>query len=93
MTKAELVKNVAMQEAWYTQPDIDRIVNAVFTEIADALASGEKYTQPGFGTFVPVDRAARLNHNPSTGEAIQSEAYVDVKFRVAKQLKETLNEK
>ena len=39
--------------------------------VTDAVASGEKVTLPGFGTFDKRERAARTARNPQTGEAVK----------------------
>ena len=45
------------------------IVDGFFTEIAQALVSGESVRLSGFGQFKLLDKAARPGRNPKTGEA------------------------
>jgi DNA-binding protein HU-beta len=66
---------------------------AVFDSITDALRSGEGAKVPGFGSFVLAERAARKGRNPATGESISIKASRSVRFRVGKELKESVNKK
>ena len=66
-------------------------VGIVLEELA-ALAYKEArngFTFPGVGKLVIVDRKARLGRNPATGETIQIPAKRVLKFRIAKQAKDS----
>ena len=67
MNKHELVSHVAAGTP-VTRANTDRLVGAVFSTIADALARGEPATIAGFGKFATRSRAARTGRNPQTGE-------------------------
>jgi DNA-binding protein HU-beta len=45
----------------------------------------------GFGSFVPVKRAAGVARNPRTGEKVKRPASQTCRFRVGDSLKSTLN--
>jgi DNA-binding protein HU-beta len=67
-------------------------VTAVLDELA-ALSYKEArngFTFPGVGKLVVVDRKARLGRNPATGETIQIPAKRVLKFRIAKQAKDSV---
>ena len=49
-----------------------------------------KFTIPGLGKLVLVNRKARMGRNPATGEAIKIPAKRVVKFRVAKAAKDAI---
>ena len=59
----------------------------VETALEQTKTSGE-FTIPGLGKLVKADRKERQGRNPATGEAITIAAKTDVKFRVAKSVKE-----
>ena len=66
-------------------------VGTVLEELA-GLAYKEArngFTFPGVGKLVIVDRKARLGRNPATGETIQIPAKRVLKFRIAKQAKDS----
>jgi DNA-binding protein HU-beta len=54
------------------------------------LRKGEKIRVPSLGIFVVAKRAARMGRNPATGEAIKIKASKKVRFRVAKDLKDSI---
>jgi DNA-binding protein HU-beta len=67
-------------------------VASVLDELA-ALSYKEArngFTFPGVGKLVVVDRKARLGRNPATGETIQIPAKRVLKFRIAKQAKDSV---
>lgn len=65
-------------------------VNAVFNEIAKAVAAGDEARIDSFGTFKSVDKPERAGRNPRTGEAITIAAHKDVVFKAAKAFKDAL---
>lgn len=54
------------------------------------LRKGDKIRVPALGIFVVAKRAARMGRNPATGEAIKIKASKKVRFRVAKDLKDSI---
>jgi len=50
----------------------------------------DKFTVPGLGKLVLVNRKARMGRNPATGEAIKIKAKRVLKFRVAKAAKDAI---
>jgi DNA-binding protein HU-beta len=83
MNKSELISVVA-EKTGLTKKDTEKVVNAVFDGIGEALAKGEKVQVIGFGTFDVRSRKAREGRNPATGATIQIPA---VKFLFSKQAK------
>ena len=66
------------------------VVDALFDNLAKNLRKGAKIRVPGFGIFVVAKRAARMGRNPATGEPIKIKASRKVRFRPAKELKESV---
>lgn len=93
MTKSELIQRIADSNADLTQRDVERIVGAIFDEIARALANGQRVELRGFGAFSVKQRAARVGRNPRTGDAVDvSEKFIPF-FKTGKDLRERLNAK
>lgn len=88
MNKEILVKTVAGNIDGATKKDIEVVVNEVFDTIKNTLASGEKVTIAGFGSFEVTERAERQGRNPKTGEAITIPASKSPKFKSGKVLKD-----
>jgi DNA-binding protein HU-beta len=66
------------------------LTSELFDIVAKELKRGTKIRVPGFGIFAVAHRAARMGRNPATGEAIKIKASKKVRFRVAKELKESI---
>jgi DNA-binding protein HU-beta len=87
MNKGELVDAVA-EKAEVTKRDADAIVTAMVEAIMEAVASGDKVTLVGFGSFEPRDRAAREGRNPQTGETLKIAATTVPGFSAGKGFKQ-----
>lgn len=92
MNKTDLIKNVA-ESAELTKKDAEKAIKAVFEEISQALAEGDKVQIIGFGTFKVRQRKAREGRNPHNNEPIQIEASKTPAFKAGKQLKDLVNNK
>jgi DNA-binding protein HU-beta len=89
MNKAELVDAIAAK-AEVTKKEADEVVSAIVEVITETVASGDKVTLVGFGTFEPRDRQAREGRNPATGAAIQIPATTVPGFSAGKGFKDTV---
>lgn len=69
---------------------MSEVVNGLFDTVAKNLKKGAKIRVPGFGIFVVAKRAARMGRNPATGEPIKIKASKKIRFRPAKELKESV---
>ena len=87
MNKGELIDRVA-ETANVTKKQANAVLDAIIEAIADAVASGEKVTLVGFGSFEPRDRKARIGRNPKTGEEMDIPAARVPAFSAGKQFKE-----
>ena len=66
---------------------------AIFDEIANALARGQRVELRGFGAFSVKQRGARVGRNPRTGDSVDvAEKYIPF-FKTGKELREKLNPK
>lgn len=64
----------------------ERAVDAIFASMREALTSGDDVAVTGFGTLVPVDKAARRLRNPRTGEFMDVPEKRGVRFRASSKL-------
>lgn len=80
MNRAELISAVSDATA-LPRAQVDATLSAVLDQIVAATAAGQKTTLTGFGSFQPLDRAARAGRNPATGEALQIAASRGVSFK------------
>ena len=90
MTKTDLASAVA-ERTGMTQKDAAAAVDAVIAGIQGALASGEKVSLVGFGSFSVKKRKARTGINPQTGKRMKIEAKKVPGFSAGKGLKDAVS--
>lgn len=90
MNNADIANTIADSNG-LSKADARKIVDAVFTAIADSAAKGEEVSLNGFGKFKVKQSAAREGRNPSTGATIQIAASKKLAFTPAKAVKDKLN--
>ena len=91
MIKSELVKKIAEKNSHLSHREVERLVSAIFDEIANALSAGGRVELRGFGAFSVKSRPERVGRNPRTGQKVEiSEKNVPF-FKTGKLLKERLN--
>lgn len=93
MIRSELIQKIADENPHLYQRDVERIVNTIFNEITEAMASGNRVELRGFGAFSVKKRDARVGRNPRTGESVQVEEKHVPFFKTGKLLRERLNGK
>ena len=74
-----------------TRAKAGEVVDAVFNAITGALKGKEEVRLVGFGTFAAATRKASTGRNPRTGEEMQIPESTTVRFKVGKQLKDSVN--
>jgi len=94
MNKSELIQHLA-DEAELPRAQAGRIINMLFDPangvIAKAMKKGDQVAITGFGTFQQRQRAARVDRNPRTGEAVKTKAKKVPAFRAGATLKQTVS--
>ncbi len=90
MTKAELVNAIA-EKAGLNKTQAKDALEAFIESVTTSLKSGQEVRLVGFGSFVPVNRAAGQARNPRTGETVSRPASKTARFRVGEGLKGALN--
>ena len=90
MTKAELITRIA-ERSGLKQAQAKDALEAFISTVTEAVRDGEDVRLVGFGSFVPVTRAAGTARNPRTGASVARPESKTVKFRVGDALKSSLN--
>ncbi|MBD1876605.1 MULTISPECIES: HU family DNA-binding protein [Cyanophyceae] len=92
MNKAELVDKVAEKasagDKSMTKKDVDSVITATIDAIMEAVATGEKVTLVGFGSFERRERKEREGRNPKTGDTMVIPATKVPAFSAGKLFKE-----
>jgi len=90
MTKAELVTAIA-EQAGLNKIQAKDALEAFISSVTASLKAGKEVRLVGFGSFVPVRRAAGTARNPRTGATVKRPASITARFRVGESLKGSLN--
>lgn len=90
MTKTQLV--AALADAMGADKKVaGSALDAIAVVVAREVAAGGAVTLPGLGKVVCKARPERLVRNPATGETVTKAADKQVKFAIAKSLKDSVN--
>lgn len=87
MNKSSLISE-AVNRTGLQRRDVSQVVEALLSIVKATVASGERVSISGFGTFQKQHRNPRLARNPRTGEAVKVPATVAPHFRPGKDFKE-----
>ncbi len=90
MTKTQLVAAVA-DAMGSDKKTATAAMDAIAAVVAREVAAGGAVTLPGLGKVVCRARPERLVRNPATGEQVTKAADKQVKFAIAKALKDSVN--
>lgn len=87
LTKSQIQATLA-EKSGLNKKDVstllDELANLAYAEAKNG------FVFPGIGKLILVQRAARKGRNPATGQDIDIPAKTVVKFRIAKQCKESV---
>ncbi len=89
ITKQDLVEKLSAYTS--TKKEAGEYLNVLLGIIKEELGEGNTVTITGFGTFSITKRAARMGRNPATGGSIKIPARNAVRFKVGKDLKDSVN--
>lgn len=87
MTKTQIISTLA-EKSGLTKKDVSNLLGELTTLAYKEAKLG--FTIPGIGKLVVVNRKARMGRNPATGESIKIPAKKVLKFRIAKQAKDSI---
>jgi integration host factor subunit beta len=91
MIKSELRKRIASQNPHLFDRDLEKVVNAIFDEMVEALRRGGRVELRGFGVFSAKIREARQGRNPKTGAAVAVGKKAMPFFKTGKEMRARLN--
>jgi integration host factor subunit beta len=91
MIKSELIQRITSQNPHLYQRDLEKVVDAIFDQIIEALACGDRVEVRGFGVFSTKLREARTGRNPRTGVAVSIAQKAMPFFKAGKEMRKRLN--
>jgi len=93
MIKSELIRRISSQNPHLYERDIEKVVNAIFDEMVEALRRGDRVELRGFGAFSVKLRGPRQGRNPRTGAVVAVAKKVVPFFKTGKEMRARLNRK
>jgi DNA-binding protein HU-beta len=90
MNKGELI-NIVAKKTNLTKKETELALTAILETIIDVIATGEKVTLVGFGSFEVRERKSKEGIHPETGEKIVIPSSKLPAFSVGKFFKKRLN--
>ncbi len=90
MTKTQLIAAVA-DAMGSDKKTASAALDAISAIVAREVAAGGSVTLPGLGKMACRERGERQVRNPATGETVTKGADKQVKFAIAKALKDSVN--
>ena len=89
--KGDVIDYIADNVEGISKRQAAQAFESVIEAIVMHLEKGDRVQVPVLGSFSVIERAARTGRNPKTGESIHIEASKNVRFKAAKELKDSLN--
>jgi DNA-binding protein HU-beta len=89
MIKSDLVEKI-QDKTGMLKKDIALVVDAIFDVMTEALKKGDKVKITNFGTFEKSLQEGYLGVHPQTGEPLQIQPFVKVKFTSSSILKKNI---
>jgi integration host factor subunit beta len=91
MIKSELIRRISSQNPHLYERDIEKVVNAMFDEMVEALRRGDRVELRGFGAFSVKLRGPRQGRNPRTGAVVAVAKKAMPFFKTGKEMRARLN--
>ena len=92
ITRAQLGEAV-YQEVGLSRNESAELLEAVLSQVSEALAQGETVKISSFGTFSVRQKGQRIGRNPKTGEEVPILPRKVLVFRPSQVLKNRVNDK
>ena len=92
MGRNELITNIS-QKTGITKVDCEKMLDAFTDTVKDSLVNGDKIIIKGFMSMEVTERAERSGRNPKPGKVDIFPAVKTVKCKIAKAIKDAVNEK
>jgi len=90
-TKSEIIDLLFEKQPHLAHRDAELVVKHIIDDMVDALVTGDRVEIRGFGSFSLHHRAARVGHNPKTGETVNVSDKFVPHFKPGKDLREKVN--
>ena len=93
IVKSKLLKQLSQNYPNFLKKDLEKFLNIILEEMKNALKRGDRVELRGFGIFSTNVQKARISRNPKTGEKVNTPEKKTIRFKMAKELFQKINNK
>ena len=91
IVKSKLLNQISDSYPNFLKKDLEKFLNIFLNEIKKSLKRGERVELRGFGMWSTNIQKPRISRNPKTGEKVHTKKKVRIRFKMAKELFNKLN--
>ena len=91
IVKSNLLKQISDGYPNFLKKDLNKFFNIFLNEVKEALNRGERVELREFGMWSVSIQKPRISRNPKTGEKIHTKRKKKIRFKMAKELFNKLN--
>ena len=91
IVKSKLLKQISDNYPNFLKKDLEKFFNIFLNQIMESLKKGERVELRGFGIWSSHFQKPRISRNPKTGEKVHTPKKKTIRFKMAKELFNKLN--
>ena len=91
IVKSKLLKQISNNWPNIKKKILEKFFNIFLDEIKNSLKRGDRVELRGFGMWSTNIQKPRLSRNPRTGEKVHTHKKIKIRFKMAKELFNKLN--
>ena len=91
IVKSNLLKQISDGYPNFLKKDLNKFFNIFLNEVKEALNRGERVELREFGMWSVSIQKPRISRNPKTGEKVHTKKKKKIRFKMAKELFNKLN--
>jgi integration host factor subunit beta len=91
IVKSKLLKQISDSYPNFLKKDLEKFFNIFLNEVKKSLKKGERVELRGFGMWSTNIQKPRISRNPKTGEKVHTKKKIRIRFKMAKELFNKLN--
>ena len=93
IVKSKLLKKIFENYPNFLKKDLEKFFDIILEEIKYSLKKGNRVELRGFGMWSTHVQKARISRNPKTGEKVNTPEKKTIRFKMAKELFQKINNK
>ena len=91
IVKSKLLKKIFENYPNFLKKDLEKFFDIFLNEIKKSLKRGERVELRNFGMWSTNIQKPRISRNPKTGEKVHTKKKIRIRFKMAKELFNKLN--